>query len=342
MVEDGLPRGVAAQKVLRAIREGELDLIEPAVSYDYGVEYPALRELGLERDEAQSVLNDLREAGILAEEVVGNLVACPRCGSHRMLLQLRCPACGSTRLTRGSVIEHLPCGYVDLEDKFRVGEDLVCPKCRKPLRAIGIDYRKPGVFYKCLECQAIFPTPRAMYTCENGHRFDEGELALLPVKAYRPTPEGRALLEKMTVNLEEELRILREMGWHVEAPAKVPGRSGIAQEFSFAGWRDGDRTRDPPDIAGELIISDNAVDSAAMLTFWAKSMDTRAKHTIFMSIPGLSEEAKTLAKSYGINVVEAENASELQARIRSLLRDLTRGTDAAKEDEGGARGSHEE
>jgi DNA-directed RNA polymerase subunit RPC12/RpoP len=316
------------QRILKAVKSGELNFLEPTVNYDFGVEYPKLKELGLGRDEALSILNDLCEVGILVGEVVYTLAICPYCRSHRLFLQLRCPTCGSTRLSKGAVIEHLLCGHVDVEDNFRMGEDLVCQKCRKPLKAIGVDYRKPGVLFKCLDCQAPFPHPKAMYTCSDGHMFDESELAVFQVRAYRPNPAGRVLLEKATIDLEPVLGVLANRGWHVEIPSVIRGKAGVDHEFSFAVWKDkSDRDSKPPNVVGELVISEGRANSTVVLAFWAKSIDVEAKDKIVMAVPGLDEKAEMLAKSYDMHVMEAENGSELQAKAESMLRNMLQGVD---------------
>ena len=324
-------RKSVVQRILKAVKNGEVNVLEPTVNYDFGVEYPKLKELGLSRDEALSIINDLCEAGILVGEIVNNMAVCPKCGSHRLLFQLSCPSCGSPKLSRGAVVEHLLCGYIDVEDNFRRGLDLVCPKCGKLLRAIGVDYRRPGIFYKCLDCQNPFPNPKAKYMCSNGHMFDESELSLFQVRAYRLNPAGRVLLEKATVDLEAILRVLVDNGWHVEKPAVIRGKAGVNHEFSFAVWTSkNDVENKPPNVVGELVLSEGKADSTVILAFWAKSIDVEAKEKIVMAVPGLDEKAEMLAKCYDMHVIEAENGSELQAKAESLIQGMLRGVKALK------------
>ncbi|MCS7115786.1 MAG: hypothetical protein RMJ15_02090 [Nitrososphaerota archaeon] len=319
----------AVQKLLKALKKGEVNVLEPTVSYDFGVEYLKLKELGLGGDEALSVLKDLCEAGILASETLSNMATCPKCGSHKLLFQLSCPSCGSTRLSKGAIIEHLLCGYIDAEESFRRGGDIICQKCGKRLKAVGVDYRKPGILYRCLDCRNPFPTPKARYMCNNGHTFDENELALFQVKAYRLNPAGRTLLEKATLDLESILQVLVDKGWLVESPVVIRGRAGVDHEFSFAVWTSkNDWEGKPPDIVGELVFSEGEADPTVILAFWAKSYDVEAKEKIILAVPGLDEKAKTLARGYGMHVIEAENGIELQARVESMLRSMLRGVDA--------------
>ncbi|MEM3552007.1 MAG: hypothetical protein QXN87_08735 [Candidatus Bathyarchaeia archaeon] len=316
-------RDYAAQKMLKALKDGKLSVLEPIVNYDFGVEYPKLREFGLNPEVASSILSRLCELDVLAWESVGNLAVCPCCGSYKLLLQLHCPSCGSARLSRGAVVEHMLCGHVDVEINFRRGQDLVCPKCGKRLKAIGVDYRRPGILYKCMDCQTTFQNAQGKFKCSNGHLFDEGELAIWEVRAYRANPAGRVLLEKFTIDLEAILQVFIVKGWCVETPAVIRGKAGVEHEFSFAVWKArADRESRPPDVVGELVVSESIVDATAILAFWAKAIDVEAKDKMVMAVPGLDEKAKMLANCYGIYAVEAENSSELQVKAENLLRNM--------------------
>ncbi|MEM2103790.1 MAG: hypothetical protein QW717_02715 [Candidatus Bathyarchaeia archaeon] len=316
-------RDHAVQRMLKALKNGELSFLEPVVNYDFGVEYTKLREFGLNPAETTPILSRLCEIGVLVWETVGNLAVCPSCGSYRLLLQLHCPSCGSARLSRGAVVEHMMCGHVDVEINFRRGQDLVCPKCGKRLKAIGVDYRRPGILYKCMDCQTSFQKALGKFKCSNGHLFDEGELATWEVKAYRANPARRLLLEKFIIDVEAILQVFIVKGWCVETPAVIRGKAGVEHEFYFAVWRaKADKESRPPDVVCELVVSESIVDATAILAFWAKAIDVEAKDKIVMAVPGLDEKAKMLANCYGMYAVEAENSSELQVKAESLLRNM--------------------
>jgi len=74
---------------------------------------------------------------------------------------------------------------------------LVCPKCHKKLRHIGVDYDRPAVVYSCNDCENSFTSPLTKATCT----YCEGTFpvnALVPrdVVNYEITEEGiRALTE---------------------------------------------------------------------------------------------------------------------------------------------------
>ena len=176
MTEDSsVFRKVNVQRVLKTIKDRKLDAIEPNISHDNGIEYPKLNEFTSDLNELLSLLSKLERQGILKSKVVGNVAVCPHCRSHKLLLQLCCPSCDSANLRKGAIVEHMECGYTDVEFRFRRGEELICPKCRKVSKAVGVDYRKLGPLYKCEDCGSIFPNPKIKYTCSNRHTFNDKE-----------------------------------------------------------------------------------------------------------------------------------------------------------------------
>jgi len=312
------------QGILKALKEGRINTIEPTFSFEAGIEYPELRKVtSLSEGAIQQTLEELSKVGVLVPEVVGNLAVCPHCGSHKLSMQLQCPTCGLQKLSRGPMIEHMTCGHLDVEENYRKGEGLVCPKCGRALKAVGVDYRRLGMLYRCMGCGSFFPNPRARFSCSNGHSFEEGELAIKELVAYRLNPEKRGLIEKVTLDLKAAMKALIDKGWYGEAPAVLVGKTGVEHEVSFALWRDGnDRGRKTPDIIGEVYIGDEKTTSYNTLAYSAIAADIGAGESIIASVPGLDGKGKLLAKSFNIHVVEAETPSELQRKIEETLQTI--------------------
>ena len=77
---------------------------------------------------------------------------CNSCSSTYLNFKETCPSCGSTDLEEEPVVHHFPCAHVGPMSQFVQGDDLVCPKCTKTLRHIGIDYDKPSAQLTCHSC----------------------------------------------------------------------------------------------------------------------------------------------------------------------------------------------
>ena len=90
---------------------------------------------------------------------------CPKCNHSHLLYTECCPKCGSSNLKIQNIIHHFSCANVSPESTYNVGGVLVCPKCHKQLRHIGVDYDRPAVVYACNDCENSFTTPITKATC---------------------------------------------------------------------------------------------------------------------------------------------------------------------------------
>jgi len=320
----GFFRRREVQEILKALLDKEIKTIEPSLSFDLGVCYEAIG-LSIKKEEKEiiDILEELAKREILEREVTGNIVVCPICRSHKLMMQLRCPACKSGRIVKGAMIEHIRCGYVDLEELFRNEDKLVCPKCGKTLTTIGVDYRKLGVVYKCLNCSTITPTAEKHYMCSRSHSFDEHNIVMRPITSYKFKPEKRVLVEKELIEFDSVLEGFREIGWVIESPSIVEGESGVQHQFSFSIWF---QQRPPdgswPDLVADHYAEENEVESINLLAFQAKAMDVHSKEKILVAMPCLDKNAKLLARGFSITTVEASSATEVKEKLRQTLLDI--------------------
>lgn len=104
--------------------------------------------------------------GTLAyRKTVYRMHVCPKCQHSHLIYQEQCPNCGSNDLDYEPVIHHFPCANISPEHTYMVGGQLICPKCHKPLRHIGIDYDRPTSLYLCHTCHQSFLTPDTTALC---------------------------------------------------------------------------------------------------------------------------------------------------------------------------------
>jgi DNA-binding response OmpR family regulator/predicted RNA-binding Zn-ribbon protein involved in translation (DUF1610 family) len=122
-------------------------------------------------------------------------LACPSCGSLNPTLYLQCQECKSLRLTKGDALEHFTCGCIDFRFKFdKEGKDLICPKCGKQLKQIGVDYRRIESWYECSNGH-FFGVPNFVFKCQRCNKeFKVDEAAVGTLHQYRLTERGRQQL----------------------------------------------------------------------------------------------------------------------------------------------------
>ncbi|MEM1900596.1 MAG: hypothetical protein QXZ45_06995 [Candidatus Nezhaarchaeales archaeon] len=318
-------RDERVQRILKTIKDRNVELIEPKVGFNVAVRYPVLDGTGIPPEDIMKYLSMLTEIGILISEVVDNVVVCPQCSSHRLMIRVRCPLCLSSKLVMGRMIEHIACGHIDFEEKFKSEEGLYCPKCKKPLHQLGVDYNLFSPLYKCLACKNTFSSPSIEHVCDNGHTFKKEELTIHNVMAFKVNPKKKSLVESITFDVEVVLKPLRDEGLIIVAPAIIQGRSGVKHEFSFAIQRSKDL---PPDIIGSVHISDRAVSAIDVLALWAKARDVAVNNIIMITFSGIDEIGMKLAEAYAMKIIDCkdiyEAAIEVKNHVAKMLKELQR------------------
>ena len=115
---------------------------------------------------------------------------CPDCGDSHLLFMECCPKCRSSEITQEQMIHHFRCANVSPESTYNYDGQLVCPKCKRVLRHIGVDYDRPATIYNCT-CGSTFLSPSMKVLCTNCSA-EHSPTTLNPVDVweYRLTTAG--------------------------------------------------------------------------------------------------------------------------------------------------------
>ncbi|MEO1022946.1 MAG: hypothetical protein AAFW89_10425 [Bacteroidota bacterium] len=132
-----------------------------------GYAYPFLfHALAKQRDKRVfKVLERMVEEGYTESKLVDHVHECSSCSGGVLNYRECCPSCGSPDLESSDLIHHFACANVGPEEDYRKGDSLVCPKCDKTLRHIGIDYDKPSSMYTCKTCSDHFQSAQVKAKC---------------------------------------------------------------------------------------------------------------------------------------------------------------------------------
>ena len=87
----------------------------------------------------------------------------------------QCPSCQSSKFEQIKLIEHFDCGNFSEDSKY---VDDKCPKCKKQLKALGVDYRILSNRYSCQDCNDIFQDIYVLSVClkcDNSFSLDEAK-----------------------------------------------------------------------------------------------------------------------------------------------------------------------
>lgn len=166
-----------AFKVLRLITSRNIEL-EPITTArrSSGYVYPLLEPLFAKRDTGVlETLSFLESQHLLSGRFISRAHFCGHCSSAFLNFKEACPQCTSSDIKNDELIHHFKCAFTSEMESFKKGGKLVCPKCERELKHIGVDYDKPSIVYNCNQCSHNFQDPKIMTTCYNCGRHSEPE-----------------------------------------------------------------------------------------------------------------------------------------------------------------------
>jgi transcription elongation factor Elf1 len=302
------------QVFLSKFLSGEMSELEPVYDPKVGYRYPIVEAILGGGSNAEDFLNKLHDAGVLKRKLYDKIMYCPKCGSANISARYCCPYCKSFDIQKSSLIEHVKCGYMDVEENFQKDNKLLCPKCHDELKKLDIDYRKAGIWCTCKECNKSFDIPITAHFCRNCHANSNFEdTAIKDVYSYSLKEEVKEEVSLDWVVITPIRDFLRDNGFEVESPAFLKGKSGANHVFDIAAFKDG-MTRKVTVI--DLATSTDAVvPEQPIIALFAKVYDVSPDNAYLIAIPELSENGKKMAELYNIQIIEAKSQKEA---IRAL------------------------
>lgn len=137
---------------------------------------------------ARDVMERLADTGMLRRIFAERVNVCSKCDSGSVLFREVCPHCQGPGVEQPEVIHHFPCAGVFRAELFGDAESLVCPKCRKTLRHVGVDHEYMEAEFVCASCgraSSVVPTYGRCLDC--GERFPAEEAGVDDWYEYVPT-----------------------------------------------------------------------------------------------------------------------------------------------------------
>lgn len=185
--------GLALLKELKARGVGRLVPVPSENSFT-GYAYPEAAAFYGAKDGAEAHrLEALASVGRLDRTPFDTYCVCRNCRSFHVKIEGSSDQCPKAHLRKIQMIHHYRCAWTAPESEFASGRDLICPKCRRLLETVGVDYDRPGLFYLCSQCGAKHPEEGLTAqcgVCKNSCPADD--LPTQSVYAYVLKPEDAA------------------------------------------------------------------------------------------------------------------------------------------------------
>jgi hypothetical protein len=314
-----LYRNHDVQMLLSKFLSGEIKTLEPVYDSETGYRYPIVEAIVGEASRVEPFLNNLYDAGVLEKKLYDKIIFCPKCSSAGVSIHYCCPFCKSYNIQKSSLVEHVKCGYMDIEEKFCNEGKCFCPKCQEELEKIDVDYRKAGIWCTCKDCGKSFDIPVPTHFCRNCHTISTFEEAIIK-EAYSYTLKENVTAESsLNWFLVAAIReLLSNEGLTVESPSMLKGKSGANHSFDIVAYK-GDKSQKA--IVVDLAMSTGTVVSEQpVIALFAKIFDVSPEKAYLIAIPKLGENGKKMTELYKIRAIEAKNQEEAIASLKKSLK----------------------
>ncbi len=305
-------------RLMSGFLSGKINQLKPVIDLrlEDGFSYREADEtLGTTGRETALMLESLVKEGLLLSESYEKILVSPA-GSVQLIPVERCPSCDSSQLTRGQLIEHFSCGHIGPEEEFTKGLNQVCPKCKRELKLIGTDYRKPGARYVCDSCHGVFPTPVIKCHClRTGEYYHLEELRHISLNSYQLNGAYKKKLEFELEPKRQLVEYMTRLGYEVQESVQVQGRSGAMHTIDIQASMHGLITKHIVAVgilAAQNDESEVAIDS--LFSFDSKIYDTGIENKMVIAVPRFSAEAAKFAERQGIRVYNIEELRALLVR----------------------------
>src|SRR3990170_4923605 len=311
-----------SQVLLSKFLSGEIKTLEPVYDSQSGYRYPVIEGILGDASQVDSFLSKLSDSGVLEKTLFDKVIICPKCSSTNISFRYCCPYCKSFNIQKSSLVEHVKCGYMDLEKNFRQGDKYVCPKCHEEMRKIDVDYRKAGVWCTCNNCSKSFDIPVSEHFCRNCNAtstFEESSIK--EVYAYTLNENVRGESSSQSWFLVAPIsELLTKEGLTVKSPAFLKGKSGANHSFDIIAYKGNTDVPQRTIVIDLATSAENAVSEQPVIALFAKIFDVSPEKAYLIAIPKLTENGKKMAELYKIHTIEAGNAKEATALLKASIK----------------------
>lgn len=289
---------------------GEIKKLDPVFDPDKGYRHTLIEKITGDPQKVESFLAKLTNVGILEKKLFDKILLCPHCGSHKTATHYNCPHCGSFNIIKSALIEHLRCGYIDIEDRFTREEKLLCPKCNKELVKPEVDFRRAGIWCTCSECEKSFDIAVPSHLCRDCNGIFTFEDARYDrVYSYILSDEARQEASLGWILVAPLKRFLETRGYKVEAPGFLKGKSGANHMFDITAYSS-DASKNCVTVIDLATSTGGDATEQSVIAMFAKIYDVAPDTACLIAIPKITETGKKMAKLYNINLIEAKNPTE--------------------------------
>jgi len=319
------PQGTQAstdqiRKLVQIMSSTAHKTITPSINFEKNlIKYPLLTQIG-EDEYNMTFLDNLASKSnqVLEKFVFERLLVCPEHNKEfSATVRIYCPNCTSMDVEKLQLIEHKVCGFIATMKEYGVesSDDVqVCPNCKRQIRDPGKEIRLPGKWNICNSCEKKFDDAIIKLHCRrHNHDIDLESVDTIPIPGFKINKNVNENIEKITL-FPPIKKMLTASGFMVEEFALVKGKSGMEHEISLYAYNNSNQT-----IVLFIKLSKSQIDDTEINKTLVEVIDIDPTQTIFIGIPSVSERAKAMAATHGIDIVTGKNPNEIVSLVEQIL-----------------------
>lgn len=293
--------------LLEELADDSIEWLDPTFDPETGgVEYPRIEQPGETADEHLSAtLEALAERGVLEQEFVDQVIACPSCNSTDFRFRLSCSECGSANTEEVAIIEHTDCDCVRPREQFGEGEPYICPKCDTAIESLDEECERTGTVYHCQECGGRMDALDHHLDCVECGSYVPEETDKVQLHRYRFDDARQELLDDLLTVRTGITAALEARGYDVHRDSGPTSESGEKHRVDLYAT---DAT-----FGVELVIAiRNSVDVSSISDLQTVADATGTHPTLATTATTQNETAVKFAEQEGITVVRVDQESNAE------------------------------
>jgi predicted RNA-binding Zn-ribbon protein involved in translation (DUF1610 family) len=312
------------QQFLRDILHNkEQEAITPSYDPTKGFVYKSVEPIFAGNADPKKVnefLERLTNLDILKKSFYDSVSTCPSCKSTTLTLHAVCIKCKSHRISKTSLTEHIPCGYIGEREKYT---NKRCPNCGQSLDETP--YTDMGRWYKCKECGERFEHPQFDAICRNcGVTFQIEDADTKEIAKYSLNCRRSKEARQNVASLDSISKLLTDLDFEVQVPGFAIGeKSGMQHQFSLIAKRENSGHQNL--IALDMAVAENEVQASPLILYVYKTSEVTVDLPVFIAIPKFSGAALKIAQGHNILLIEGspeepDNLARLKLEIQNRFK----------------------
>ena len=314
---------VETQKLLRELLSNEdREEIVPSYHPADGFVYKSVESILEEATDNKNIpefLERLARLDILKKSFYESVSTCPSCDSSTLTLHAGCPKCKSHHISKTSLTEHIPCGYIGEREKYLHGK---CPKCGRSLDETP--YADMGRWYMCRVCDEKFEHPLFDVVCRNcDDVFQIEEAELKEISKYSLNEQRKKEVRQNVESLDSISKLLTELDFEIQMPGWAIGeKSGMRHQFSLLAKKEIAGRQNL--IALDMVVGESEIQASPLILYIYKTSEVTVDIPIFVAFPKFSSTARKIAQGHNIILLEGspdepDNVARIKMEIQNRL-----------------------